>query len=330
MSNEIKARQRGIVESYWGSVRQDLFGTPVQLRELVRRRPDALLAPLFKQSVDEGDTPQWELLAEPRVCWPQEPAGQIRMWTYDRGGERSQKVVVEHFKDLITETKSMVTVDIRDIECLVFSKTDLHGFATLDDMAKHACPDWIKDVSHENLRALLAKAPPAYTEGRLSQVDWDGRLTLIAYDGSHHFAAARYLAGQLDVSVPMTMELSTRSINAQALDALENSYDAFVLLDQPAFNQALTEAFQATQVPHGRKELRLGRALGDRTHQLILLPRESVRAMRSASVLHDAGALTLPWLLRAQQLQAHDYISIREQLKSLDLGDHETEVGPRP
>ncbi|WP_139103428.1 DUF6685 family protein [Xanthomonas euvesicatoria] len=252
------------------------------------------------------------------------------MWTYDKSGERSQKVVVEPFKHLITETKSTTTLDIRDIECLVHSKADMHGFASLDDMAKSACPDWIKDVSHEQLHALLAKAPPASTEGRLSQVDWDGRLTLIAYDGSHHFAAARYLAGQLNAPVPMTMELTTRSINAPALEALEKSYDAFVLLDEPAFNHELTKAFQATQVPHGRKELRLGRALGDRNYQLILLPRESMRAMRSAAVLHAAGALTLPRLLRAQQLQAHDHISIRDQVKALDLDGHEQEVGPRP
>ncbi|MGZ1522150.1 DUF6685 family protein [Xanthomonas citri] len=321
-SDDRKTQPQGLVESYWRSVRQDLFGTPLLLRELARDRASALAPPVFRRSIDEGDMPQWDLLAKRAGGWPHRAAGEIRMWRYDRSGERSEKVIVEAFKHLITESKSTMTVDIRDIECLVFSKTDLYKFATLDEMATTACPDWIKNVSREQLHALLAKAPPASTEGWLSLVAWDDRLTLIAYDGSHHFAAARYLAGQLNEPVPMTMELTKRSINAQALDELEQSYDAFVLLDRPDFNHALTEAFKAASVPHGRKELRLSRALGDRNYQLILLPRESKRAMRSAAVLHAAGALTLPRLLRIQQLQANDHLSISEVFQGQDPDDH--------
>jgi len=107
--------------------------------------------------------------------------------------------------------------DIREIEALTNSKSELSEYPTLDDFALARCQMFIADCSldalRENLRHHEIRILGEEPSDRLVRFGCDGKVCLVNAGGSHHFAAARYIAGQLDERVAVRAQLKEYGLN---------------------------------------------------------------------------------------------------------------------
>ena len=110
------------------------------------------------------------------------------------------------------------------------------------------------------------------------------------HGGSHHTAAAKYLAARLGQRVPLRGRRYTYSLNALAIASLRRDYEMFAIDCQDdeatnAFAEAM-RAFRATwlwhPLPHPYEGARA-----------VLLPKDDARSMRVAVELRRAGVADL-------------------------------------
>jgi hypothetical protein len=188
--------------------------------------------------------------------------------------------------------------DIRQVVGVTESKSSLERFGSLDELAIHASPELSADVSPENLRANLAHhgiriGQPHSTDCFRRRL-WDrGRVFLCNGDGSHHFAAARYIAGQLGQSVLLNGPLWTYRIEIAVLRELLSQFELFAI--------AITELGEFSDWMERRRapffEVRLPRTYEHA--QAVLLPCSNARASRAARELNGAGVTNLGLHLEA-------------------------------
>ncbi|MBY0379141.1 MAG: hypothetical protein K2P99_01930 [Burkholderiales bacterium] len=124
--------------------------------------------------------------------------------------------------------------DIKNIHGISCSKSDLNKFFNLDDMIKSVDSAAISDISengfynnlnHKGIRIIHKQ----FDTDHFQKHCWDERFFLCNSDGSHHFAAARYIASQLNLSFELSGDLYEYSINWIALSKLLNKYNMFVI-----------------------------------------------------------------------------------------------------
>jgi len=185
--------------------------------------------------------------------------------------------------------------DLAEIDGFSASKSDLMAYPSIDAMAQARCQWLISEVTPERLAASLAHREiriihsPGGSD-HFTRYLWDGRLWLMNSGGSHHTAAAQYLATRLRQSVPLIGTRYTYSLNPNAIASLCKAFEMFAIDRQnPASTNAFHDvmaAFRATWLWHPLPQpFSEGRA--------ILLPRDESRSMRVAAVLREAGIADL-------------------------------------
>lgn len=272
----------------------DATGKPLALRELLSKshHPKGdLLEP--ERSVAEGSVVNWHRWAlHSAFDWPRLPIATLRGWAPRRDGYGFETV---HIPELAALAFDVVidghTLDLREIEGFSCSKSDLHQHLSVEDFARQRCPDWISDVSHESLRKLLAHGEirvlncPHHAD-HFSQYGWDGRMFLSNSGGSHHTAAAQYVANRLGVGVPMSAPLRVHLLNETTVRALVTRYEIFAVPEGASFQvpfHAALEAVRATYFWHRMPHPYLDR-------RAVFLPRQDARSLKVASELHNARA----------------------------------------
>jgi hypothetical protein len=137
-----------------------------------------------------------------------------------------------------------------------------------------------ENLVHREIRIIHS----ADTTDHFRRYRWDGRLWLINDGGSHHTAAAKYIAARLRRSVKLTGKLYTYSLNTAAIASLCRDFEMFVISDESAISCAFFDAmraFRATWIWHSMPR--------PYEHmRAILLPRSEKRSMRVAAELHKA------------------------------------------
>ncbi len=186
--------------------------------------------------------------------------------------------------------------DIREIDGVAASKGPIEHCASLDEFAKLHCEGLIQDATEEKLIANWRWEDRFGREdgGRLTigQFAWDERTFWINSGGSHHFAAARYLADKLDRKLTVQGKLCRYELVAEPATRLLNQYQ---VLGMPTETyDAVYEAFEAAHVPHfwAKGPFPLG-------GRAVLLPHADPRAQQAAKMLIQAGAADLGAQLRA-------------------------------
>lgn len=184
--------------------------------------------------------------------------------------------------------------EIEDVDGFFASTSNISRFTDMDEMATRDCAGLIAEMSEAKLRENLA-----HSEVRIMRADsddflvrflWNGRLFLANLGGSHHFAAARYIAPRIGQRVPLRVKLQTYWINEASLRALLDEFDIFVLSGQADAIRAFHEAMRLFRATY------LWRALPGRDPdrvRAILLPKSEPRSHRVASELRNAGAFDL-------------------------------------
>lgn len=272
----------------------DVTGEPVALRGLLSKglhRKGNLPEP--ERSAAEGRVVKWHEWASHTVLdWPRLPVATLRGWAPRRDGYVSQSVRVPELAALGgSVVVDEYTLDLRNIEGFSSSKSDLHEYTNIEDFAQRRCPDWISDVSHESLRKLLAHDEirvlhSQHHTDHFSQYGWDGRVFLSNAGGSHHTAAAQYVANRLQADVPMSAPLRMYLLNAAAVNALAARYEVFAVPDDALFQVPFHDALKAA----GAAYLWHRMPAPYEDQRAVFLPREHARSLAAATELRAAGA----------------------------------------
>lgn len=176
-------------------------------------------------------------------------------------------------------------------------KSELRDFTSTDAMVERNSRDMIDAITEAKLAENLAHTEiriihaPSGGGDHFERNAWDaGRLFLINGGGSHHFAAAKYIAARLQRSVPLRGRLNSYSLNAAAVASLCRDFAMFVVRDDDAgialaFGDAMRQ-FRATWLWHHMPRPYDGT-------RAVLLPRAERRSARVAELLRDVGIADL-------------------------------------
>ncbi|WP_162085341.1 DUF6685 family protein [Sulfuriferula nivalis] len=276
---------------------QTSFGTPIKLLQLLNERSDIRVEINEPNRVIAADSVvSWHRWGESSPFkWPRRSDGRIMGWKYSSGYYCSFEVYRPELADFgCCETTEQWTCDIQNVDGVLHSKSELDKFATLDDMVAKNSPEMINEVTKAMLCKNLAHGEirilhNSDTSDHFARYQWDGRVFLMNGGGSHHFAAARYIASRIAQQVPLKGKLCTYSINDVAVGMLCRDFDIYAISDEAEisnrFHDAM-ESFKATYLLHDMPKP-YGKA------KAILLPKNDARSVRVSKVLREVGVADL-------------------------------------
>lgn len=288
----MRAMFRTIVDWF----RED-FGYPVSLIRLLEEHPD-IRVPLdvLKPSIDAQGIVPWHELGKPHyLSWPRSERGTLLGWKMRDGyGYGSFTLHRPEYAQIgQCEIIDDWVCDISDVHGFSASKSKLRDFASMDEMVETNSRAMIDEITQEKLAKNLAHSEIRIVHSpgsdHFCRHLWDGRLFLMNSGGSHHFAAAKYIAARLPQSVALRGKLRTYSLNPLAIASLRRDYEMFVISDDTpislGFHDAM-EAFRATWLWH-----HMPRPF--ESAKAILLPKSERRSRKVADLLRNAGVVDL-------------------------------------
>ncbi len=281
------------------------LGYPVALENWIADTPSEdlriALAPTVP-SIHHGQIIHWHDFGEDHSMehWRRNARGTMRGWAKSRGGHYES---AEHHCQALAdlgECKSIepYELDIAKVDGMGASKSDLEDYNSMASFAEACCSGLIEPLTEEQLQKNLS-----WSEVRImrpgggdyfSRYAWDSRIFLNNSGGSHHFAAAQYIAAKLGRQVPLVGKLYDYSLNKQAVDALGREFEVFALPDK---KPAVSNAFHDGMASFGATYYRLPLPRSHPHVRAILLPKADERSrqvaalLRAASVFDFAGAL---------------------------------------
>jgi hypothetical protein len=275
----------------------DDLGVPASVRAAIEGAP-ALKVILSEpvRSIAASSVVRWhEWGGAVSGSWPRLAAGELLGWRNQGGQYGSFHLTREDLAGLgCREVKEQWQCEIQDVVGLSASKSELRDFSSLDDMVATNSRPMIEPVNLEKLEQNLA-----WSEIRILHREdpsdhfacyrWDGRLFLMNSGGSHHFAAARYIASRLRHSVPLQGRLKVYGLNSASVGSLARDFEIFALRDDPAGYMAFHDAMRAYGAAYLHR--RLPRPYDD--CRAVFLPRGDVRSLRVAAVLQELGFFDL-------------------------------------
>lgn len=185
--------------------------------------------------------------------------------------------------------------DIQEVVGISNSKSRLRDFSSLDSMIEANRPLWLGDLSEERVCELLAydevKLGRPGASDHLSLNLCDGRIMLVNDGGSHHFAAARYVAARIQRNTPITGALRVYEIDEFALDSLLEAYEIIVTPGAPGFANWFFEAMESYRATYFN--LSLPKPYTAQDGRIVLLPRDEPRSARAAEACKQGGLFDL-------------------------------------
>ena len=314
----MRERSPALLHSFFEAVREEL-GHPASLCRMLAAYPH------IRVNLDDpvpcihaGSVPRWHELGKySPLSWPRHQRGSLMGWHTSGGVWQSFSVTRPEYAEIARcKIEQSWTCDVTDIDGFAASKADLSAFATTDAMAEARCQWLISEVTLDQLAKSLAHKEiriihnPGGTD-HFGRYLWDGRLWLMNDGGSHHTAAAKYLAARLGQRVPLRGRRYTYSLNALAIASLRRDYEMFAINCQDdgatnAFAEAM-RAFRATWLWHPLPRPYEGA-------RAVLLPRDEGRSMRVAVELRSAGVVDLGAHLTALCARQHSQGDGKESL----------------
>ncbi|MGP8437915.1 DUF6685 family protein [Paraburkholderia fungorum] len=144
------------------------------------------------------------------------------------GGLSGQRLTCPAGSIACARTVDGFEFDITDVDGISNSKSAGRSFNSVDEFGLDfstykKCPvdetGLIRMLDHYEVRIARPR-----TTDRLGMRLWDGRLFLYNAGGSHHFAGAAYIAGQLRRRVPLRAGLEVIELREDVIDWLLSGY----------------------------------------------------------------------------------------------------------
>ncbi|AIB42830.1 DUF6685 family protein [Pseudomonas sp. WCS374] len=203
----------------------------------------------------------------------------------------STNIVREDLLSLGTVTEQVRwSCEIQEVGGFGASKSELQNFKSMDAMVERNSQEMITPVTKEKLEENLRWdeiriISREKTTDHFATWEWDGKVFLINGGGSHHFAAAKYIARLLGIKVPLSGRYVTYGINQVAVASLRRDFDMFVMSWTTDHHLAFHKAMQSFEATYYWKAL--PRPYTDQC--AIFLPKAEKRSAKIAQVLHEAG-----------------------------------------
>lgn len=226
-----------LLQSISATVRSAL-GHPVHVERFLAARPDFRVpAVRTSNSIDFDSVPKWETFGQTGGGTGPAHARQAVLMGWRRENSRysDHRVAGPALNRLV---KRVVVddwqCDLQDLHGFANSKSDLRVFMSTDDMVVANSPEMIEDTTLAGLQANLGHdqirvigARPGSDWFQVHQ--WDGRMFVVNDGGSHHLAAAKYIAARIKEPVELTAPLHYHSLDRDAVAELRAEYDMYVV-----------------------------------------------------------------------------------------------------
>lgn len=284
-----------IIEFFFDSAREQI-GIPARLQRLLETRPDLCMHPdMPRAHIGLSSVVQWQEWTESSHQYPHRNAGWAVCWKQTGDQYRASEVTLTSLSRL---TRRYVDkewpLDIREVDGFAASKSNLHEFESMDAMVEANSHELIADISTAGLHKMLAHKEIRVIHGvrgddYFLRHSWDDRVFLMNSGGSHHFAAAKYIASRLDEPVQLTAPLHTIALHAGAVYELCAEYELFAISDEADLSVAFNDAMRM----YGAHYLWRDMPRPWQSARAILLPRRSKRSMKVAAALRNAGAFDI-------------------------------------
>lgn len=237
---------RSFVRSTVSDLFASLSGAGALVR-LIREWDIPRFDPYVGRSVDAESVIRWDELGKYK-------AGVVMGWGAKDGRYACVSRPVSALESLgyRIELESW-TCDLQDVIGLAASKSRLEEYESLDRMIEANRPGLLKDLSEGRIEELLSHS--GVRVGRPGARDYlslnltDGRLMLMNVDGSHHFAAARYVAARLQRNRPIVAPLRAYGIDEEAVNALRKEFEMIVIPGDPSFVNFFTTRWSRSGRP---------------------------------------------------------------------------------
>jgi hypothetical protein len=172
------------------------------------------------------------------------------IWTFIKNETVRHDISIKPLLSILkTKTIDEYSVDIREIERLSASKSRLDESPDLDSFIIKNRPTMVNDVNHDNLKKYLSHKEIRIIHNknagdRLVKMSWCNELLLCNSGGSHNFAAARYMAKQLNVPIKITGQLLSHHFSDADINALTSKYYVFLTPKHDVFYGDLIDYFR--------------------------------------------------------------------------------------
>lgn len=274
------------------------LGNPVRLRRLLAERPEfkaALIGPAA--DIAMASVPRWQNITTAGTGVARRRAKRSELLGWRRDGTRysSFTAACPSLGRLVTQVViKNWKCDLQDLHGFAASKSKLKTFVSTDEMVETNSSDMIENVSAEGLRKNLAHdqirviGANAGTDW-LQVHQWAGRMYLVNDGGSHHLAAAKYIAARIGTPVTMTAPLHYYKVDAGAVAALRAEYDVYLVNNERELSNTFLSAMEAdgaTWLWHDMPEPYT-------SVRGIFLPRAEPLSMRVSRAFQEAGFVDL-------------------------------------
>jgi hypothetical protein len=274
------------------------FGNPVRLQRLLAERPEfkaILIGPADNIAMDS--VPRWQNITTAGIGVARRRAKRSELLGWRREGTRygSFNASCPALGCLVTQVVvNNWKCDLQDLYGFAASKSKLETFGSMEEMVEANSSDMIEDVSAEGLRKNLAHDQIRVTGANpgtdwLQVHQWDGRMYLVNDGGSHHLAAAKYIAARTGASVAIAAPLHYYKVDVDAVAALRSEYDIFLVNNESELSNTFFSAIEAAgatwlwhEMPHPYHGVRA-----------IFLPRAEPLSMRVSRFFQEAGYIDL-------------------------------------
>lgn len=124
------------------------------------------------------------------------------------------------------------TIDISELAGFSASKSDLSKYRTMDQFAESATKNYINEISLDRLNKMLGHKEIRLIHGATDtfiQYAWNPKIFVLNGGGSHHLAAAQYIAKRLNQKIAFTSTLKLKYIDQESFNKFDEQYESFVL-----------------------------------------------------------------------------------------------------
>lgn len=282
-----------LIQGIRDTVRVSL-GHPIHIERFLATTPNFKpAAPAAAPSIALSSVPQWHKLGESRRSGGRPSAGHtaLRHWHRDGSAYHSFNGSCPSLANLVKRVVvDKWTCDLQDLHGFAASKSELKKFASTDDMVETNSREMIEDVSMAGLQENLAHRDiqvlsPNSGSDWLQVHQWDGRMFVVNDGGSHHLAAAKYIAARIQAPVALSAPLHYYAFDPDAVAALRAEFDVYIVNRHCEESNAFFKAGEDTGVTwlwHEMPEPYAGA-------KAVVFPREDSLSMRVSQAFKDVG-----------------------------------------
>ncbi|TDV89182.1 hypothetical protein BDK62_1242 [Halomonas alkaliantarctica] len=279
---------------------KNALGKPGKLIRLIEEGNIEPFAPKrYERSIWFPTAARWELWNRDFDFQPQA----IDYWIINKGECRHAKstLSIKALENLITyELIENNAFDIKEINGLSASKSSDHHFDTISQFAQERCQEFIGSGQPAGLSQNMKWGEIRLHDMSFWDLSWAGQHTPFWMNtgGSHHFAAAHYIASQLGLDYRLEGRLKKYTVNQQAARDLASEWDMFLLDEVSMYTSFLDSMsdfrcdFGVSDVPRQFLKNEVYCPEGSTTQRkvkVVFLRRDETKAAAVAQVLRTAG-----------------------------------------